>query len=256
MEKQCQLVVNWIRVGFIHGVMNTDNMAISGETIDYGPCAFMDTYNPKTVFSSIDKLGRYAFSNQPPITKWNLARLAECLIPLIDKNEDTAIKIATKTIDNFQNVYEKKWLNMMRDKLGLFGEDQNDLKLINNLLNWMESNQADYTNTFCQLMGINFNEEIYINNDFLDLVNQWKKRSKMHNSSKEKQLKLMKENNPIVIPRNHKIEEALTSAGKGSLEEMNKLLKVLSDPYGNQKNISAFQKPSKDNKNYQTFCGT
>jgi uncharacterized protein YdiU (UPF0061 family) len=256
MEKQCQLVVNWIRVGFIHGVMNTDNMAISGETIDYGPCAFMDTYNPKTVFSSIDKLGRYSFSNQPPITKWNLARLAECLIPLIDKNEDTAIKIATKTIDNFQNVYEKKWLNMMRDKLGLFGEDQNDLKLINNLLNWMESNQADYTNTFCQLMGINFNEEIYINNDFLDLVNQWKKRSKMHNSSKEKQLKLMKENNPIVIPRNHKIEEALTSAGKGSLEEMNKLLKVLSDPYGNQKNISAFQKPSKDNKNYQTFCGT
>ena len=256
MEKQCQLVVNWIRVGFIHGVMNTDNMAISGETIDYGPCAFIDTYNPKTVFSSIDKLGRYSFSNQPPITKWNLARLAECLIPLIDKNEDTAIKIATKTIDNFQNVYEKKWLNMMRDKLGLFGEDQNDLKLINNLLNWMESNQADYTNTFCQLMGINFNEEIYINNDFLDLVNQWKKRSKMHNSSKEKQLKLMKENNPIVIPRNHKIEEALTSAGKGSLEEMNKLLKVLSDPYGNQKNISAFQKPSKDNKNYQTFCGT
>ena len=256
MEKQCQLVVNWIRVGFIHGVMNTDNMAISGETIDYGPCAFMDTYNPKTVFSSIDKLGRYAFSNQPPITKWNLARLAECLIPLIDKNEDTAIKIATKTIDNFQNVYEKKWLNMMRDKLGLFGEDQNDLKLINNLLNWMESNQADYTNTFCQLMGINFNEEIYINKDFLDLVNQWKKRSKMHNSSKEKQLKLMKKNNPIVIPRNHKIEEALTSAGKGSLEEMNKLLKVLSDPYGNQKNISAFQKPSKDNKNYQTFCGT
>ena len=256
MEKQCQLVVNWIRVGFIHGVMNTDNMAISGETIDYGPCAFMDTYNPKTVFSSIDKLGRYSFSNQPPITKWNLARLAECLIPLIDKNEDTAIKIATKTIDNFQNVYEKKWLNMMRDKLGLFGEDQNDLKLINNLLNWMESNQADYTNTFCQLMGINFNEEIYINNDFLDLVNQWKKRSKMHNSSKEKQLKLMKENNPIVIPRNHKIEEALTSAGKGSLEEMNKLLKVLSDPYGNQKNISTFQKPSKDNKNYQTFCGT
>jgi uncharacterized protein YdiU (UPF0061 family) len=256
MEKQCQLVVNWIRVGFIHGVMNTDNMAISGETIDYGPCAFMDTYNPKTVFSSIDKLGRYAFSNQPPITKWNLARLAECLIPLIDKNEDTAIKIATKTIDNFQNVYEKKWLNMMRDKLGLFGEDQNDLKLINNLLNWMESNQADYTNTFCQLMGINFNEGIYISNDFLDLVKQWKKRSKMHNSSNEKQLKLMKENNPIVIPRNHKIEEALTSAGKGSLEEMNKLLKVLSDPYGNQKNISAFQKPSKDNKNYQTFCGT
>ena len=256
MERQCQLVVNWMRVGFIHGVMNTDNMAISGETIDYGPCAFMDSYNPKTVFSSIDKFGRYAFSNQPPITKWNLARLAECLIPLIDKNEDVAIKIATDLIDNFQNIYEKKWLNMMRDKLGFFGEDKNDKLLINNLLDWMKQNKADYTNTFCHLMDINFNEEIYVKNDFLDLVNQWKKRSKMHNSSKEKQLKLMKKNNPIVIPRNHKIEEALTSAGKGSLEEMNKLLKVLSDPYGNQKNISAFQKPSKDNKNYQTFCGT
>ena len=104
MEKQCQLVVNWMRVGFIHGVMNTDNMAISGETIDYGPCAFIDHYDPKTVFSSIDRFGRYSFSNQPPITKWNLARFAECLIPLIDKNEDTAIKIASETINNFQNI--------------------------------------------------------------------------------------------------------------------------------------------------------
>jgi uncharacterized protein YdiU (UPF0061 family) len=108
MEKQCQLVVDWMRVGFIHGVMNTDNMTISGETIDYGPCAFMDQYHPKTVFSSIDKFGRYAYSNQPPITKWNLARFAECLIPLIDKNEEAAIKIATDVIDNFQNIYERK----------------------------------------------------------------------------------------------------------------------------------------------------
>ena len=256
MERQCQLVVNWMRVGFIHGVMNTDNMAISGETIDYGPCAFMDTYNPKTVFSSIDKLGRYSFSNQPPITKWNLARLAESLIPLIDKNENTAIKIATDLIDNFQNIYEEKWLNMMRDKLGLFGENKNDKLLIDNLFSWMEQNKADYTNTFCHLMDIKSNDKIYNNNSFLDLVNQWKRRSKLHNSSKEKQLKLMKENNPIVIPRNHKVEEALTSAGKGNLEEIKKLLKVLNDPYGNQKNISAFQKPSLDNKNYQTFCGT
>ena len=138
MEKQCQLVVDWMRVGFIHGVMNTDNMAISGETIDYGPCAFMDHYDPKTVFSSIDKFGRYAFSNQPPITKWNLARFAECLIPLIDKNENTSIKIASEIIDNFQNIYEEKWLNMMRDKLGLFGEDMNDKKLISDLLKLME----------------------------------------------------------------------------------------------------------------------
>ena len=122
MERQCQLVVDWMRVGFIHGVMNTDNTAISGETIDYGPCAFMDHYSPKVVFSSIDKLGRYSFANQAPIIKWNLSRFAECLIPLIDKNEDTAIKIATEIIDNFEKIYEVKWLNMMRDKLGLFGE--------------------------------------------------------------------------------------------------------------------------------------
>ena len=144
MERQCKLVVNWMRVGFIHGVMNTDNMAISGETIDYGPCAFMDHYNPKTVFSSIDQLGRYSFSNQPPITKWNLSRFAECLIPLIDKSEDKAIQLATEIIDNFQNVYEEKWLNMMRDKLGLFGKSKDDKKLIDDLLTWMEKNKADY----------------------------------------------------------------------------------------------------------------
>ena len=256
MEKQCQLVINWMRVGFIHGVMNTDNMAISGETIDYGPCAFMDHYDPKTVFSSIDKFGRYAFSNQPPITKWNLARFAECLIPLIDKNEDTAIKLATDLIDNFQNIYEDKWLNMMRDKLGLFGEDKNDKKLINDLFNWMEKNKADYTNTFCNLMDIN-SDEIYKNNDFIDWKNEWKKRSELNNSTKEKQSKLMKSNNPIIIPRNHKVEEALAEADKGSLDKMKKLLAILKNPYDNQNNIEEYQTPApSSNEKYQTFCGT
>ena len=256
MEKQCQLVINWMRVGFIHGVMNTDNMTISGETIDYGPCAFMDHYDPKTVFSSIDKFGRYAFSNQPPITKWNLARFAECLIPLIDKNEDTAIKLATDLIDNFQNIYEDKWLNMMRDKLGLFGEDKNDKKLINDLFNWMEKNKADYTNTFCNLMDIN-SDEIYKNNDFINWKNEWKKRSELNNSTKEKQSKLMKSNNPIVIPRNHKVEEALAEADKGSLDKMKKLLAILKNPYDNQNNIQEYQKPApSSNEKYQTFCGT
>ena len=256
MEKQCQLVINWMRVGFIHGVMNTDNMAISGETIDYGPCAFMDHYDPKTVFSSIDKFGRYAFSNQPPITKWNLARFAECLIPLIDKNEDTAIKLATDLIDNFQNIYEDKWLNMMRDKLGLFGEDKNDKKLINDLFNWMEKNKADYTNTFCNLMDIN-SDEIYKSNDFINWKNEWKKRSELNNSTKEKQSKLMKSNNPIVIPRNHKVEEALAEADKGSLDKMKKLLAILKNPYDNQNNIGEYQAPApSSNEKYQTFCGT
>jgi uncharacterized protein YdiU (UPF0061 family) len=258
MEKQCQLVVNWIRVGFIHGVMNTDNMAISGETIDYGPCAFMDTYNPKTVFSSIDKLGRYAFSNQPPITKWNLARLAECLIPLIDKNEDTAIKIATKTIDNFQNVYEKKWLNMMRDKLGLFGEDQNDLKLINNLLNWMESNQADYTNTFCYLMKIDTNNDLKFKDiNFINWHKEWENRILINNGSKEKSINLMKKTNPIFIPRNHKVEEALENANKNNFQHLNDLLDVVKKPYTNNENLKQYKRPANLNGiKYQTFCGT
>ena len=256
MERQCQLVVNWMRVGFIHGVMNTDNMAISGETIDYGPCAFMDQYDPKTVFSSIDKFGRYAFSNQPPITKWNLARFAECLIPLIDKDEETAVKIATELIDNFQNIYEEKWLNMMRDKLGLFGDDKNDQTLINKLLDWMKNNNADYTNTFCHLMGVKLDDEIYKNDDFKDWYNEWQKRLKLNHSS-DKHLELMKKNNPLVIPRNHKVEEALTDADKGNLETMNKFLKVLIKPYSVQENIIEFQKPAPiSDEKYQTFCGT
>ena len=256
MERQCQLVVDWMRVGFIHGVMNTDNTAISGETIDYGPCAFMDHYNPKVVFSSIDKLGRYSFANQAPIIKWNLSRFAECLIPLIDKNEDTAIKIATEIIDNFEKIYEVKWLNMMRDKLGLFGENTNDKELINNLLSWMENNKADYTNTFCYLMNIKVNDsEIYNDKSFINWLDVWKKRSLMNNGSKEKQLDIMLNVNPSVIPRNHKVEEALTSANDDDLKVMNKLLSVLDKPYGNQKGIEEYQSPS-GNKEYQTFCGT
>ncbi len=256
IEKQCTLVINWMRVGFIHGVMNTDNMSISGETIDYGPCAFMDHYDPKTVFSSIDKFGRYAFSNQPPITKWNLARFAESIVPLIDKSEDYAIKLATELIDNFQNIYEDKWLNMMKDKLGLFGEDKYDKKLINELFYWMEKNKADYTNTFCNLMGVN-SDKIFKNNDFIIWKDKWKKRSKLNNSTKEDQLKLMRKNNPTVIPRNHKVEEALVEAEKGDMDKTYKLLSILKNPYCDQSNIIEYQIPAPfSNEKYQTFCGT
>jgi len=256
MEKQCQLVVNWMRVGFIHGVMNTDNMAISGETIDYGPCAFMDYYDPKTVFSSIDRFGRYSYSNQPPIAKWNLARFAECLIPLINENEDAAIKMASEIIDNFQNIYEEKWLNMMRDKLGFFGEDKKDKKIINDLLNWMEKNKADYTNTFLYLMNINsINDEVYKDQKFLNWFKNWENRTLINNGSNEKSLKLMKNTNPIVIPRNHKVEEALSDANEGNLDNFNKLLSIIGNPYSDLKDIKDFQSPSLNN-NYQTFCGT
>jgi len=256
MERQCKLVVNWMRVGFIHGVMNTDNMAISGETIDYGPCAFMDNYNPKTVFSSIDKFGRYSFSNQPPITKWNLSRFAECLIPLIDNNEDKAIQLATESIDNFQNIYEEKWLNMMRDKLGLFGKTKDDKKLIDDLLTWMEKNKADYTNTFCYLMNISIgNSSLYDDKEFINWSNNWKNRIFINNNSKDKSIELMKKTNPIIIPRNHKVEEALKAANENDLEVMNRLLSNLDNPYSEQKDIEDYQLPS-NNEGYQTFCGT
>ena len=256
MERQCKLVVNWMRVGFIHGVMNTDNMTISGETIDYGPCAFMDHYNPKTVFSSIDQLGRYSFSNQPPITKWNLSRFAECLIPLIDKNEDKAIQLATEIIDNFQNIYEEKWLNMMRDKLGLFGKSKDDKKLIDDLLSWMEKNKADYTNTFCYLMNIKIgNNSLYNDKDFINWSNEWQNRISINDNSKEKSLELMKETNPVIIPRNHKVEEALKAANEDNLEVMYKMLSKFDNPYDEQKDIEDYQLPSLDD-NYQTFCGT
>ena len=207
LDKQIDLVVNWMRVGFIHGVMNTDNMSISGETIDYGPCAFMDTYDPKTVFSSIDQTGRYAYCNQPMITKWNLSRFAECLIPLIDKNQDEAVKIATEIINSFEKKYEEKWLNMMRDKLGLFGTDEKDKLLILDLLTWMHQNKVDYTNTFCHLMNLTIeHNNNYESNDFLNWKKRWQERLKTNNNSPEKYINLMRSVNPLVIPRNHKLK--------------------------------------------------
>ena len=258
MDRQCQLVVNWMRVGFIHGVMNTDNMAISGETIDYGPCAFMDQYDPKTVFSSIDQFGRYSFENQPRITKWNLARFAECIVNLINSDEDKAIKIATETINNFEKIYENKWLNMMRNKLGLFGEDKNDKKLILDLLDWMKNNKADYTNTFCYLMNTNnVEDEIFKVENFKKWQERWHKRLKINNTSEEKYFELMKSTNPIVIPRNHKVEEALKAANENNFELFHNLLKVLKSPYDSNTDLSEYQEPAPHtDEKYQTFCGT
>jgi len=256
MNVQINLVIDWMRIGFIHGVMNTDNVSICGETIDYGPCAFMDTYNPETVFSSIDQQGRYSFSNQPKIIKWNLARFAECIISLIDSNKDKAIEVATETINSFEKIYEEKWLNMMRDKLGMFGEDINDQILIMELLTWMNDNKADYTNTFCFLMNEQFsNNKIYNDKNFLIWKEKWKYRLKLNNNSQEKYLKLMHSVNPLVIPRNHKVEEALKAANNDDIRPMNDLIKILEKPYKSQGEISEYQFPNEDNK-YQTFCGT
>jgi uncharacterized protein YdiU (UPF0061 family) len=258
MQKQCELVINWMRVGFIHGVMNTDNMTVSGETIDYGPCAFMDHYHPQTVFSSIDQNGRYSYNNQPRITKWNLARFAECIIPLIDQDEQKAISIATETINNFEKLYEEKWLNMMRDKLGLFGEDKDDKHLIFELLTWMENNKADFTNTFCNLMDIqSIKDPIYQNQEYLNWTAKWKKRLEKNNTEKEKYLELMRSVNPIFIPRNHKVEEALKDVSENKLETLNQLLEVIKYPYKDNGMLKDYQQPmSNENGEYKTFCGT
>ena len=228
MEKQIDLVVNWMRVGFIHGVMNTDNMSISGETIDYGPCAFMDTYDPKTVFSSIDRMGRYAYCNQPVITKWNLSRFAECLIPLIDKDQNKSIELATEIINSFEKKYEEKWLNMMRDKLGLFGVDDKDKFLILDLLTWMHQKKLDYTNTFCHLMNSEIEKnENFIDKDFQNWKKRWQERLKINNNTPKKYIKLMRSVNPVVIPRNHKVEEILNEANKNNIEPLKRLLEIL-----------------------------
>ena len=257
MNKQTDLVVNWMRVGFIHGVMNTDNMSISGETIDYGPCAFMDTYDPKTVFSSIDHMGRYAYCNQPIITKWNLSRFAECLIPMIDENQKKAIDIATEIINTFEKNYEDKWLEMMRKKLGLLENHNTDKNLILDLLTWMHQKKVDYTNTFCHLMKFKVQEEEdFQDRVFKDWKKRWNERLIINNSSNEKSIALMRTVNPLVIPRNDKVEETLNLANKNNFKMLFEFLEILKTPYEELKNTYKYQIPNENNKEYKTFCGT
>ena len=251
INKQSDLVTNWMRVGFIHGVMNTDNMTVSGESIDYGPCAFMDSYNLKTVFSSIDLQGRYAYGNQPLITKWNLARFAETLLPYIDKNKDKAIKIATDTVNEFDSIYEKKWLNMMKSKLGLIGSNDEDKKIISDFLTWMENNKADYTNTFLFLLNDDFkNNKIFEKETFINWYKKWRKR--VDGKSKD----LMRETNPNLIPRNYIVEKVLKAAENNDLNPFNSFLEILQKPYDDHVNIKDYQTPATNTDDYKTFCGT
>ena len=260
MESQMELVVNWMRVGFIHGVMNTDNTTISGETIDYGPCAFMDFYNPETVFSSIDYNGRYAFFNQPGIIKWNLSRFAESLLPLIDEDEKKAISIAEENINKFGSLYKKKWLKMMRKKLGLIKELNEDENLINDLLLWMNKNKSDYTNTFVDLIDTDLlNKKKYKNETFFNWHKKWEIRKSKEKKNAELSIKLMKDNNPYIIPRNHKVEEVLKLATtKNNFEPMQNMLNALKKPYNYNMKVDDYQSlPTQDeSKIYKTFCGT
>ena len=258
LEKQINLICNWMRIGFIHGVMNTDNMTISGETIDYGPCAFMDKYDPGTVFSSIDHQGRYAYFNQPRIALWNLERFAESLLPLINNDNNVAIKISKEVLKEFPEKYKKKWLEMMKKKLGIVGDDPKDEQLIIGLLSWMHQNKADYTNTFCYLMKeYKQKNEIYNEKQFILWKKKWEDRIKINNNSQEKSLKIMRKVNPLVIPRNHLVEETLNYATENNdLNKVHELLKVLQNPYDRNSTTSVYQSIPSSEENYVTYCGT
>ncbi|MEK5056807.1 hypothetical protein BK126_25095 [Paenibacillus sp. FSL H7-0326] len=258
VEQQASLIAKWQLVGFIHGVMNTDNMALSGITIDYGPCAFMDTYDTATVFSSIDREGRYAYGNQPQIGAWNLARFAETLLPLLHDDEAAAVKMAEETLSEYFSLFHQNWLSGLRSKLGIFNEEQEDETLIAELLEMMQEHQADYTNTFRaltlnQLAG----QVMFDTQEYKEWHSKWQKRLERQEESKAESQALMKRSNPAVIPRNHRVEEALEAAVEDEdLSVMEQLLEVLADPYAYSKEQEEYAiLPPKDCA-YQTFCGT
>ena len=266
MDRHAQLVTKWLNVGFIHGVMNTDNMALSGETIDYGPCAFMDSFNKTQVFSSIDHAGRYSYGNQPQIVQWNLARLAETLLPLIDKKEDSAVEMAKDIIESYSGRFKEFWLAGMRQKLGLFNSEPEDENLIESLLNIMHENEADFTLTFHRLCHAALGKKIDRNhiNLFKDeeafnkWSNSWRSRLSRESASPEERVNLMRNVNPAVIPRNHRVEHALNAAVENSdYGPFEKLVDVLSSPYEEIKENDEFMLPPKPGEHVlQTFCGT
>ena len=256
IERQALLISQWMHVGFIHGVMNTDNMSISGETIDYGPCAFMDRYHPETVFSSIDRQGRYAYSNQPPIAQWNLARFAETLIPLIDHNADKSIELASQSVNNFSDQFQIAWLKGMRQKLGLFNEEASDIELINELLVLMQKNKADYTLTFRHLSSdAILKDAIFKDASFKVWYKNWLHCIQKQKESEETSRMKMLKHNPAVIPRNYLVEKALSLAvADQDYKFLNDFTAALLKPYEDSQVFS--EPPIEEDKSYKTFCGT
>ena len=260
-DRQAALIASWMHVGFIHGVMNTDNMAISGETIDYGPCAFMDHYDPATVFSSIDTRGRYAYANQPRIAQWNLARLAETLLPLIDVDGKRAIARATEVINAFPEEYQRHWLKGMRAKLGLVSEDEADLNLATGFLTAMESKKVDYTLAFRYLADAALGREEPIRALFADpsaydlWSGHWRARLAREAVAPLVRAQAMRRVNPAFIARNHRVEEALSAAvERGDYAPFATLLKILSRPFDDQPEFAAFAQPAPEGRErYQTF---
>jgi uncharacterized protein YdiU (UPF0061 family) len=264
-DRQASLIAGWLHVGFIHGVMNTDNMTVSGETIDFGPCAFMDAYDPATVFSSIDRNGRYAYANQPAIGQWNLARLGETLIPLIDPSVDAAIALANTVIKAYGERFQTYWLAGMRAKIGLASEEDGDLELIQSLLATMQQQGADFTLTFRRLATLAANEDVA---DFAATFNdpqsttpwleRWRERLGRDPQTPSARATAMRKVNPAFIPRNHRIEQAIEAAVEdGDFSLFEALLKVLATPYEDQPAFEPYAEPPLPAERVlQTFCGT
>ncbi|MGD9187705.1 MAG: YdiU family protein [Desulfobacteraceae bacterium] len=258
-ERQASLVARWLMVGFIHGVMNTDNMALCGETIDYGPCAFMDGYDPNTVFSSIDHGGRYAFGRQPVIAQWNLARFAETLLPLIHEDSQKALTMAGEAVAGFSDTFGQYWLAGMRAKLGLLTQEAEDHALVMALLDCMHRYGADFSNTFRDLAsGVLPQASVFRAADFKQWFERWQARLKRQRVSWEASRRLMNAHNPAVIPRNHRVEEALAAAvERNDFSVMDKLLGVLAQPFQDPPEQGGYHLPAPPSAQpYRTFCGT
>jgi uncharacterized protein YdiU (UPF0061 family) len=272
-ERQAELIARWMNVGFIHGVMNTDNMTLSGETIDYGPCAFMDQYNPATVFSSIDEQGRYAYANQSPIANWNLARLAEALLPLLageqNDDQDRAVEKAMEILEPFQQRYEHYWLRGMRLKLGLARDEADDLALARDFLAGMEGQGVDFTKAFRCLAdaaeAVDASREGWLRKLYADdtalnaWLPRWRARQNVESVVPAQRAQAMRAVNPVYIPRNHRVEEALAAAvDVGDYAPFEKLLTVLQQPFEEKTEFSAYADPApaSESAGYQTFCGT
>lgn len=262
-QRQADLIARWLGIGFIHGVMNTDNMTISGETIDFGPCAFLDEYDPQKVFSSIDRTGRYAYGNQPGIGQWNIARLAECLLPLLDADEEKAVDAANEVLKAFGTRFQSAWIDVFRTKIGLFSSDDADGDLVQALLGAMHQGGADFTLAFRRLADAAEGDDAALLACFSDPIKPaewlatWRERLGSEPQSAPERAASMRAVNPAIIPRNHKVEEALAASNYGDFSHFERLLEALAQPYDERPEFADYMVPPKpEERVLQTFCGT
>lgn len=264
IANQASLIAKWMQIGFIHGVMNTDNMTISGETIDYGPCAFLDEYDPQKAFSSIDRNGRYAFANQPIIAGWNLARLAEALLPLLDEDETKALNIAQEEINSFGPIYRAKSLELSRAKIGLTAENVGDEALFSEYLDLLHKNTGDFANSFADLANLAKSENADVSlihadqNWGVEWRQKWRARLAQEEYSTDAAIAIMRKHNPIIIPRNHQIAAAITAAQTNDdFTIMDNLIDALRAPFDDNIKFAKYKiPPTLDEKVEKTFCGT